>query len=481
MYVECVSVSGARTIRLPFKAFPKQLPFVQSSAMFKLGGGSRGGGKSHSLSGMGILLSFLYPGNVGYMGRADLLDFKKTTLPLVLDLIPPEILVRHQAQDHYIDILSRDGKTTSRMWYGEMKDPGSLLSGNIGWFFIDEAYEVPQETFINLQGALRGTLPNGDPRPYHGLLASNPAPGWLQETFPVLEEEQTLFAQAVDAYGPNFQPFPSPFFEKKMIDPDYQYFPFRAIDNPANGPGYEERLIKQYGKLGPQWVSRMVYGVWDSSMEGLVYQLEDANIYRPKRVGQRLWRPGVPVELAGDPSNGAGIYAVNVLQRWRNRVLVVDEFHQHGGTDENFRDWLQSQPWKDDIEDGIFDPAKPDTIKRLQHWGFSVRGLKKKKNVTDQINAVKQGLAADPVTGQAQLVIDEVHCPHLILEMRKRVYRSPSRRNPDLRVSEQPVKAHDHHCNALEYWYMEKLPFGTFDDTYPDSVYEERDYMKLYR
>lgn len=471
-------------IRLPFRATERQKPFTKSSAMFKLGGGARGGGKSHCLAGMAIELSFKYPGNVGYMGRADLLDFKKTTLPLVLDMIPEPLMARHQAQDHYIDILSIDGKTTSRMWYGEMKDPGSLLSGNIGWFFIDEAYEVPEETFVNLAGALRGTLPNGQQRPFYGLLASNPAPGWLVETFPVTEEEQLLFQIAVEKEGPNFVPFESPFQPNpehtKMIDPDYQYFPFRARDNPYNGAGYEERLIKQYGKLGQAWVSRMVYGVWDTTMEGLVYQLEDAHLWRPKKRGGKLYRPDMPVELAGDPSNGAGVYGVLVLQRWRNRVLVVDEFHRPGGSDEDFRDWIATKPYFNQIDDGIFDPAKPDTIRRLRNWGIPVRGMKKQKNVTDQINAVKAGMAIGP-DGVAQLLIDEQACPELVAEFRKRVYRAPNKRNPSLRVSEQPVKAHDHLLNGLEYWYMQKMPFGEdySATTVQERIYETRAYMNL--
>src|SRR5690349_4340779 len=100
-----------KTIRLPFKASEKQKPFVDSSAMFKLGGGARGGGKSHTLAGIAVLLSFFFPGNVGYMGRADLADFIKTTLDMVLGLIPPELLVTHNHQHHYIDILSIDGVT----------------------------------------------------------------------------------------------------------------------------------------------------------------------------------------------------------------------------------------------------------------------------------------------------------------------------------------------------------------------------------
>lgn len=477
------------TIRLPFKATEKQRPFTKSSAMFKLGGGARGGGKSHCLAGMAIELSFKYPGNVGYMGRADLLDFKKTTLPLILDMIPPELLVRHQAQDHYIDILSIDGVTTSRMWYGEMKDPGSLLSGNIGWFFIDEAYEVPEETFVNLAGALRGVLPNGQLRPFYGLLASNPAPGWLVETFPVTEEEQVLFAEAVEREGANFVPFESPYQPNpdhvKMIDPDYQYFPFRARDNAfAGGEAYEARLIKQYSKLGQSWVSRMVYGVWDTSMEGLVYQLEAAHQWHPKQAGQRLYRPGLPVELAGDPSNGAGVYAVLVLQRWRNRVLVVDEFHKPGGSDEDFRDWFQSKPYANDVDDGIFDPAKPDTIRRLRAWGIPVRGLKKQKNVSDQINAVKVGMSIDATTGVAQLLLDVNYCPELVAEFRKRVYKAKNSRNSALRISEQPVKAHDHLLNALEYWYLQKQPYNLDEfevtGTIQERVYEQRAYLRLY-
>lgn len=477
-----------KEISLPFHATEKQLPFVQSSAMYRLGGGARGGGKSHTLAGIAVLLSFLFPGNVGYCGRADLLDFKKTTLPLILQLIPPELLVRHQQQEHFIDILSCDGKTTSRMWYGEMKDPGSVLSGNYGWFFIDEAYEVPEETFVNLAGTLRNDyLPNGTLRPLMGLLASNPAPGWLMEWFPVTEEEQAVYDEMVAQHGQNFIPIPSPYQpnpEKvKMIDPDYAYFPFRARDNPHTGPAYETNLIKTYGKLGQAYIARMVYGVWDVTMEGLVHKLDERSLYRGQQPGQRLYRPGGPCILAGDPSNGAGVYAVNVLQRWKDRVLLIDEFHRPGGNDEDFREWLSAQPYANDVEYGIFDPAKPDTIKRLNSYGIPVRGMRKKKNVEEQINSLNLALAVDPIKGYSTVLIDALYCPETVAELRKRTYRTPSRRNPNLRVSGQPVKAFDHHCNDLEYWFYEMLPFGAPASgvSQQEQAYQARSYMSLLR
>lgn len=474
-----------QSVDLPFLATAKQAPFVNSSAMFKLGGGARGGGKSHCLAGIGVLLSFLFPGNTGYCGRANLTDFEKTTLPLLLALIPKQLLLTHNSQKHFIDILSCDGKTPSRIWYGEMSDPGSLLSGNLGWFFIDEAYEVPLETFVNLAGCLRGPLPDNTPRPYFGLLGSNPAPGWLMDTFPVLPEEQAQYDALSRQYPDlDWEPVPSCMDPKKSIDPDYAYFHFNSADNPFNGPGYTERLITQYAKLGPEFVSRYVYGVWDATMAGLVYQLEDAHLYRVNAgLGGfgGLYRPGTSVVLGGDPSNGAGVYAVVACQVYRGRLLVIDEFYKLGGTDEDARDWLLTRPWREDIEDGVFDPAKPDSIKRLQSWGYPVRGLTKKKNVSDQIQAVKAKMAVDPVTRTSELAIDTEKCPNLIEEMRKRVYRNPNRRNPDLRIPEQPVKAFDHALNALEYLVYQLFPFGlpTTTGSPQQRVKQQRAYFRL--
>lgn len=477
----------AQQITLPFQATPKQQPFVDSPAMFKLGGGSRGGGKSHVLSGIGILLSFFLPGNTGYCGRANLTDFEKTTLPLLLSLIPKELLITHNSQKHFIDIRSIDG-TPSRIWYGELGDPSSLLSGNFGWFFIDEAVEVPLETFVNLAGTLRGNLPNGQQRPFFGLLATNPGPGWLMDTFPVLDEELALYNKMAELHPAlDWEPIPSPVNPKKMIDPNYAYFPFSAADNEFNGPGYVQRITVQYAKLGPEFVSRYVYGVWDATMAGLVYQLDSAHLFTGQvNAGlggrQSLYRTGLPVVLGGDPSNGAGIYGAVAVQAYRGRLLVIDEFWKPGGTDEDLRDWLQTRPWIGDLEDGIFDPAKPDTIKRLLSWGYSVRPLSKKKNVSDQINAVKAKMAIDPVTGVTELIIDANKCPHLVEEFRKRVYRNPNRRNPDIRVPEQPVKAWDHLLNALEYVVYQLFPFGVpaTVGTPQQRAYQAREYMRLF-
>jgi hypothetical protein len=279
------------------------------------------------------------------------------------------------------------------------------------------------------------------------------------DKFPVLQEEQDLY----DTYAQknpdlDWQPFPSPVTKGKSIDPDYAYFPFSAADNEFNGPGYIDRIAKEYASLGPEFVSRFVYGVWDVSVSGLVYTLREEHLWHAPHPAFSLWKPGLPVLLGGDPSNGAGVYAIVACQVYRGKLLVIDEFHKlKGGMDEDARDWLETRPWKGDIEDGIFDPAKPDSIKRLQGYGYYVRGLEKKKNVSDQINSLKAKMDVDPV------------------------YRDPNRRNPNLRVPEQPVKAWDHALNALEYLVYQLFPFGlpASTGTPQQRVVKQRAYYRL--
>ena len=133
-----------------------------------------------------------------------------------------------------------------------MKDAGSLLSGNLGWFLIDEAFEVPQLSFTHLGGTLRHVLPDGTVPPRYGLLASNPSPGWLMDVFPVMEEEQEFYAKMVDQYGDMWMPQPGPLrsqFPEKTISYDFAYFPFLAEDNEfllEKDPGYVRNLINDY-------------------------------------------------------------------------------------------------------------------------------------------------------------------------------------------------------------------------------------------
>lgn len=458
-------------ISLPFSATEAQLPAVTSSAERKCLGGARGGGKSASLGGKAATSAVLNPGCEYVMMRADLADFKKSTL-IELEKFLPRGQYTHHKTNSVIEVQTIVPGFPSRIWYVEGKDPGSIKSSNLAGVYVDEGEEVPFATWMNATGSIRASYPKeiwgkinpvtgrefGKHPPFEGVVATNPAPCWIADLFPVLDEELGLF-RTLEAADPFFDPVRSPSkdYPDKQIDSNFLYVPFLARDNPYNPPGYWEQLIEDY-KHDPVLLARNVYGRWDISMQGLVYQLQREHRWYSEVPGKRLWLPNHPVVVGVDPSNGAGTYAAVILQFVNGRVFQIDEWGgSEGQIDEDFRDWLHAQPYAKDVQDVIVDSAKADTIERLRRLGLPARPCLRKE-VTGQINALKAAMFIDPAKGYAPYVMDEARCPKTRDEFAKRVYKKPSDRNPDLRVSEQPVKAHDHFLNALEYVVFDKMP-----------------------
>jgi hypothetical protein len=470
--------TGEVNVRFAFDPKESQLPYCLSSAMYKLGGGRRGGGKSYTLANLGVSLSLDFPGNRGFIGRRDLADFKDTTLIQLEKAIPRGLLKYHNLQDKEFRIATaRSLETGDEQWdsiikYGELKDPNSILSGEIGWFGIDEAFEVPQLSFSHLGASLRLRLPDGTYPPYFALLMSNPSPGWLMDYFPVLPQEQAYYRLLTAKYGSTWKPVrsPAPQYQNKMLDYDYAYFPFGASDiEDILPPGYLKNITRIYGKEGAAMVARMVMGDWGFQVEGLVYNLLVPHRWNPSKPGQRLYNPAKEVILGIDPSNGAGHYACTVWQVSGKRKHIVDEYKVKGATDDDFIDWLNTQPYANSIAGAVCDSARPDTVKRLQKKGVPVVGVGQ-KDVTAQISTFKELLRVDEKTGEALLLIDESCCPQLIREFGLRSYKAQKPGGPS--VPEQPVKAWDDLLNSAEYVARYYWPVASTDDTfeYPEAV-----------
>lgn len=458
-------------ISLPFRATEAQTPGILSSAENALYGGARGGGKSASLAGDAVTYAFSNPGLDIVMMRADLSDFKRTTLLEVRKQLPQRDHFRENLTDSYIKIRSIIPSIESTIWYTEGKDPNSLKSGNIAAIYGDEAEEIPFATATHLAGGLRQAYPReiwdkinpltgrvfGQFPAYRVRWASNPAPCWLMDVFPVLPGELDLY-RAKYAEDKYFDPFPSPYSRSlppKQIDSDYAFFPFLAKDNPHNPPGYFERLIRMY-QHDEVLLGRNVYGRWDASMQGLVYQLRREHRWYTAEVGKRLYVPGEPVVLGIDPSNGAGFYVCMVLQFVADRVFVVDEWSKEAGTDEELADWLHKQPYANDIVDAVHDSALPVTGLRLRQLGIPARPCLR-KDIVGQINAVKAVMQVDESKGYAALLIDEARCPRLLQEFGKRIFAT-SRREDGSATSEIPKRGWDDALKALEYPVMERMP-----------------------
>jgi hypothetical protein len=420
---------------------PAQERVALSPARYKLIGGAMGGGKTLDLAVEAIDLLISYPGNVGFMGRNDLQDLKKTTLREFLKRLPPSLLIQHHQTEGWVDLESSDPRYPSRLYYGELKDPDSLLSMNLGFFIVDEAFEVGRYAFRNLASRLRHILPNGEYPYYCGLLGSNPAPCWLMDLFPVLPEQQAEVKSGT------------------WNKPQYAYFPMTMFDNPFLPPGYVAEQEALYAD-DPVLYDRFVKGVWSGMLQGLVYDLRPWHRWSRTSSSERLWRPGLPVELAVDPSGGSAPYAVNVIQQVGPYVCIVDQFYEEGASDEDVFDWLKAKPFgqRSNIADIIIDPAARSSINKWQQHGFPARGLTRQKEIRGQILGVKGLMRRNPASGYSSLLIDEDYCPYLINEFGLYSYSklTDTKRAEGDRSPERPEDKHNHAINALEYWTLEK-------------------------
>jgi PBSX family phage terminase large subunit len=217
-------------------------------------GGAMGGGKSHGIAIAGLLLSHWWPNNRGFIGRLDFKDLRETTYQTCIDVWGATGLIhQHHKAEHWVRF-----KNGSHVLFGELKDPESRKSLNLGWFAIDEATEVPEASRLMLLSRLRwpGVL-------YREVLASNPGPGWVKREF----------------------------YEEPRKANRY-FVPSLPNDNAALPDDYVAALEAQYPEI---WIKRYLRGSWDA-FEGQVFDEWDATVHKKPAVDQETsarWRPRI--------------------------------------------------------------------------------------------------------------------------------------------------------------------------------------------
>ncbi|MDX1902137.1 MAG: phage terminase large subunit [Gammaproteobacteria bacterium] len=209
-----------------YAAFKSQNDFHQSTARYKLYGGAMGGGKSFALCWEAIRLSIMYPGNEGLISRFRGKDLRKTTLPILLQMIPQKILAKYNKTDGHV--LFKNG---SQIHCSDLEDPNKLKSMNLGFFAIDEATDNKTDDAFNmlttrLRKSIKGIR-------YFGLLATNPEPGWVKDRFITSPEN------------------------------DFKYFPALPKDNPYLPATYVDDVRRALANR-PALIARYLEGSWDA-------------------------------------------------------------------------------------------------------------------------------------------------------------------------------------------------------------------------
>jgi hypothetical protein len=180
---------------LKIKLTPRQYKAIQyltdKTTRAILYGGSKGGGKSFILCHWvhfwcNELCSILQlepstaPIPLGFIGRKQSIDFRKTTLETWKRSIPSE---NYTIKEHTGEIILFNG--SCKVFFGGLDSQDTINkfnSAEFSFFAIDQAEETTREDVAVLRGALRLKV-NGIQPVYKELYTANPSDCWLKEDF----------------------------------------------------------------------------------------------------------------------------------------------------------------------------------------------------------------------------------------------------------------------------------------------------------
>lgn len=446
-----------------------QQAFHRSSARFRLVEFGRRGGKTFGAAREGLGIA-LYRARSVIWCAGPTMDAVARCFDMIVQLIKDrgiQVLTKRDSEDEKLIILPNG----SRIEGVSMQNYTLRAGASVDLAIVDEAAQIEKEAFD------RGIRPPLTDKQGQALLISSPEGDGTfmhNRAAEALKEQDPEWAVFIDAsYDVNFYVFPqgrqsaSIRQEEKDLDPEDFLEQYGAI-----AAGAKNRIFRQFRD--------------DVHVEPCSYV------------------PGVPVELAVDPSGGAVAYAVEAIQTFDGLSRVFDEYYTAGALAEDAIAWVKNRPWYMDVSWVVMDSASPAEVMRWQMEGFNAFGVPNKPHPGDRYPIYRK-LLRDPRTyhpfflrkrneiladwgmepdswddleGQEQkrilLEIEEAlsavkiqdadltmlracrriifdpRCANVINEHKTYVYRQPRIAGTDL--TEQPKKFHDHGLDALGYW-----------------------------
>lgn len=433
----------------------RQAEFRDNPAKYRLYGGAMGGGKSWALCAETLRLLLAYPGNRGFLCRHESTAFKRTTLEtfirlidIVEDMTRTKIVANHHRTDKVFYFIN--GSTLMYGALGDASDFERLKSLEIGFFAIDEASECAGGNYNTLKSRLRWKLPDGTYPPYFGLLASNPEPGWVKNTFVTPQKMG--------------QPLPNHAFIQAL-----------PKDNPHLPPGYLDDLRSTNPT---HWVDKYIEGSWDA-LEGQVWPMfsSDVHVVKPFAIPKEWTKfrtidhgqvnPTCCLWMSVDPDHNIFVYreyySPGVISSHCESIaeLSIDEDY--------LTTYLPPECWGKSLEK---DSRLWSVVE--EYAEHSIHCTKANNEVSAGINRVGEFMLIDkdrihPTTGvhgSPSLFIFQ-SCKNLILEIPDYCWQEGT----DTVDREKPIKKNDHACDALRYGVMSRpspakqkkvIPFNSF-------------------
>lgn len=407
--------------------------------------GGLGSGKTTFGSMESIKWSQLYPGSLGVVGRLTATSLRDTTQRRFFEVCPPQLIYDWNKSESHLWLYTPVRGVFSEILFRHLDDPGPLGSLDLDWFYIDEAHEsngdtVPEETFLMLQGRLRG--PKG---PHRGIVTTNSGgQDWVWGWFFDLNRPK---ARLKDFWG--------------IVVP--------SEANPHLPPGYVEGLREKYPE---EWVRRFLDASFDV-FEGQIFPEfnEEAHVIPPL--------PGI---TRGTKQEGAMDFGVRnpsavlySIEDFDGNVIIYNEYYKAEADIKEIAADIKHHGLKIIIGDpSMFNRSASNKESPAQVFGrYGVGIIAGNNDVNTKIMTIHHFLL------HKKLKVCS-NCVNLIREL-KRYRWKPD--NSLYNTTEAPVKKDDHSVDALGYLLTTKGAAiqGVMDPVVPGGRGEFEEYIELKR
>lgn len=444
---------------LNFDVLPVQRDFIfDFTSRFSAYGGGLGNGKTTAGCVRAFLLSTLFPGNTGFIGRFDGKELRQTTLAEFKRLVPEDFIAKQNDQLGYLKFKPQYGG--SEIIYGDLKEE-RFNNLNLGWFFVDQAEEIDESRWNLLVSRLRKQTPilgeggepllspNGDAlqAQTYGWATFNPegTNSYLWRFFhpdsPTLKPGYTLYQAST------YDGLKAGFLSQDYVDGMLAVFPENARRRYLDGSWdiYEGRVYPQFDPA-LHVIDHYELSRYLQHQTVLVYESIDHGLTNPTAIG--WW----------------------VVDQFGNRFLV-DEHYEGGGKPVKHhatilkakRSQLGLPIAITYLDSAAFarNQSRADSVYAVsdEYNDNGVFPIQGQKDWPSAYSRITQGLnpAPDhehPLTGQlgAPHIYISSQCPHFIKEVVGYRWKKNRLTSAAKNAPEVPVDLNDHHMDEWSYF-----------------------------
>lgn len=364
------------------KLLGSQREFIFAPEAFTVIAGGFASGKTHVSILKGLILSAVFPRNVGMIARFRSTDLDDTTKPLFFELCPPSWIKSYNKKSNIVTL--RNG---SQIYFRHIHDASAKkkdeataigpktrrLGSNLGWFFIDQMEEIELEHWNAMTSRLR--LKTAPAR--FGFGAVNPkGHDWIWK----------MFFRTFRPWIRGEEGRPVEFYQiiRDKSNPDVLGVAVNSNENRVSNGGFvdDDYFDKNMRSWPAEWIERYIYCSFDD-FTGKIFKEYEAGIEDDELASvhnidpfpiPKHWDLVVPIDVGGDsPWAVTPMYVDD-----DGNLIVTDGFHKRTGLVRQVSAWIKENlPWNETRTTYVIDWENKVAMVELGEHGIFARPANK--------------------------------------------------------------------------------------------------------